>query len=58
MSSYLIDTDWVIDYLKGKEETFDKLTSLVDDGLVRNIAFLASEFLPNRAVKRMREESL
>ena len=28
MISYLVDTDWIIDYLKGKKETVDKLSSL------------------------------
>lgn len=33
MISYLIDTDWLIDFLKGKKEIVNKLTSLIDEGL-------------------------
>jgi predicted nucleic acid-binding protein len=30
---YLVDTDWVIDYLKGKIAVVDELTRLSEDGL-------------------------
>lgn len=30
---YLVDTDWVIDYLKGQQPTVDVLQSLSQDGL-------------------------
>ena len=41
MISYLIDTDWIIDFLKGKREVVDKLTSLVGEGLAISIISLA-----------------
>jgi tRNA(fMet)-specific endonuclease VapC len=41
MISYLIDTDWVIDFLKGKRGVVDKLSSLVDKGLAISIISLA-----------------
>ena len=30
MISYLIDTDWIIDFLKGKSEVVDRLIPLID----------------------------
>lgn len=30
---YLVDTDWVVDFLKGREETIEILQSLADEGL-------------------------
>lgn len=30
---YLVDTDWVADYLKGREAAVELLTSLANDGL-------------------------
>jgi len=39
--SYLIDTDWVIDFLKGKRGIVDRLSSLVDRGLAISIISLA-----------------
>ena len=41
MISYLIDTDWIIDFLKGKKEIVNKLTSLIDEGLSVSIISLA-----------------
>ena len=41
MISYLIDTDWIIDFLKGKEEVVEHLTSLVEEGLAISIISLA-----------------
>lgn len=41
MISYLIDTDWIIDFLKGERKVVEKLTSLVDDGLAISIISLA-----------------
>ncbi|MFH1860421.1 MAG: type II toxin-antitoxin system VapC family toxin [bacterium] len=41
MILYLIDTDWIIDFLKGKEEIVDKLTFLADKGLTISIISLA-----------------
>jgi predicted nucleic acid-binding protein len=34
---YLVDTDWVADYLKGRTPAIDLLTSLFPDGLVISI---------------------
>ncbi len=41
MISYLIDTDWIIDFLKGKEEVVEHLTSIVEEGLAISIISLA-----------------
>jgi tRNA(fMet)-specific endonuclease VapC len=41
MISYLIDTDWIIDFLKGKEKVVAKLKSLADRGLAISIISLA-----------------
>lgn len=41
MISYLVDTDWIIDFLKGERKVVEKLTSLVDDSLAISIIFLA-----------------
>lgn len=41
MISYLIDTDWIIDFLKGERKVVEKLVSLVDDGLAISIISLA-----------------
>ena len=41
MISYLIDTDWTIDFLKGKKDIVNKLTSLIDEGLTISIISLA-----------------
>lgn len=41
MIHYLIDTDWVIDFLKGKKETFDKLSELYESGLAISVISLS-----------------
>lgn len=41
MISYLIDTDWIIDFLKGKEEIFNELSCLIDEGIAISIISLA-----------------
>lgn len=41
MISYLIDTDWVIDFLKGKKEIVDTLVSLEKMGLAISVISLA-----------------
>jgi len=41
MISYLIDTDWIIDFLKGEKKVVEKLTSLIDEGLGISIISLA-----------------
>ncbi|MFQ5455911.1 MAG: type II toxin-antitoxin system VapC family toxin [Nitrospirota bacterium] len=41
MISYLIDTDWIIDFLKGKEKVVARLNTLIDDGLAISIISLA-----------------
>ena len=41
MISYLIDTDWVIDFLKGKKEIVDTLLSLEKKGLAISVISLA-----------------
>jgi len=38
---YLIDTDYVIDFLKGKRSSVDTLTSLFDKGLAISVISLA-----------------
>lgn len=38
---YLVDTDWVIDYLKGKQQAVDLLSHLVMDGLAISIITVA-----------------
>jgi predicted nucleic acid-binding protein len=45
MISYLIDTDWVIDFLKGKRGVVDRLSSLVDKGLALSIISLAELYV-------------
>jgi len=39
--SYLIDTDWVIDFLKGKKEIVDTLVSMEKMGLAISVISLA-----------------
>lgn len=41
MISYLIDTDWVIDFLKGKKEIVDTLLSLEKKGLAISVISIA-----------------
>ena len=41
MISYLIDTDWIIDFLKGKRKVGEKLASLSDKGLAISVISLA-----------------
>ncbi len=41
MISYLIDTDWIIDFLKGKKEIVDTLLSLEKKGLAISVISLA-----------------
>jgi len=41
MISYLIDTDRIIDFLKGDKKTVEKLTSLLDEGLAVSVISLA-----------------
>lgn len=41
MSLYLVDTDWIIDYLKGKEEKVNKLNKLARKGLAISVISLA-----------------
>lgn len=41
MISYLIDTDWIIDFLKGKKEIVDTLISLEKKGLAISVISLA-----------------
>ncbi|PKP60452.1 MAG: hypothetical protein CVT88_03020 [Candidatus Altiarchaeales archaeon HGW-Altiarchaeales-1] len=41
MISYLIDTDWIIDFLKDKEEIFNELSCLIDEGIAISIISLA-----------------
>lgn len=41
MISYLIDTDWVIDFLKGKKEIVDTLLSMERKGLAISVISLA-----------------
>ena len=38
---YLVDTDWIVDYLKGKEIAVKKLQELFDDGLYVSIISVA-----------------
>ena len=44
MTTYLVDTDWIIDFLKGKQEVVEKLTVCADDGLAVSIISLAELF--------------
>lgn len=39
--AYLIDTDWIIDYLKGKKNIVNKLQRLFDEGLAMSVISLA-----------------
>jgi tRNA(fMet)-specific endonuclease VapC len=39
--AYLLDTDWVIDYLKGKKTIVEKLQKLFDEGLTMSVISLA-----------------
>jgi tRNA(fMet)-specific endonuclease VapC len=39
--SYLIDTDWIIDYLKGKETVVETVNSVADKGLAVSIISIA-----------------
>lgn len=41
MISYLIDTDWIIDFLKGEKKIVEKITSKINDGLSVSIISLA-----------------
>lgn len=41
MISYLVDTDWIIDFLKGKKEVVQRMNSLADNGLAISIISLA-----------------
>ena len=41
MSFYLIDTDWIIDFLKGEREVVDRLLLLREAGLAVSIISLA-----------------
>ena len=41
MINYLVDTDWVIDYLNGKEEIIEKLTALQEKGLAISVISLS-----------------
>jgi tRNA(fMet)-specific endonuclease VapC len=41
MISHLIDTDRIIDFLKGDEKTVEKLISLLDEGLAVSVISLA-----------------
>ena len=41
MISYLIDTDRIIDFLKGDAKTVEELTSLLDEGLGVSVISLA-----------------
>jgi len=34
---YLVDTDWVVEYLKGDRKTVNALTSIYDEGLATSI---------------------
>lgn len=63
MISYLIDTDWIIDFLKGKREVVNKLTSLVEEGLAISIISLAELYEgiyaaenPERQMNRSKEK--
>jgi tRNA(fMet)-specific endonuclease VapC len=35
--NYLIDTDWVIDHLKGRSATVEAITRLVEDGIAMSL---------------------
>jgi len=39
--AYLVDTDWIIDYLKGKKSIVNKLQKLFDEGLTISVISLA-----------------
>jgi tRNA(fMet)-specific endonuclease VapC len=39
--AYLIDTDWIIDYLKGKKNIVNRLQKLFDEGLTISVISLA-----------------
>lgn len=41
---YLVDTDWIINYLKGHEKTVDVLSSLYDDGFSVSIISFAEVY--------------
>ena len=41
MISYLIDTDWIIDFLKGEKKIVEKIASKINDGLSVSIISLA-----------------
>ncbi|MEK6887584.1 MAG: type II toxin-antitoxin system VapC family toxin [Candidatus Aenigmatarchaeota archaeon] len=38
---YLVDTDWIVDYLKGKEDIVKRLQTLFDKGLYVSIISVA-----------------
>ena len=42
MISYLIDTDWIIDYLKGKEAVVEAINSVAEKGLAVSIISIAN----------------
>jgi len=39
--AYLLDTDWAIDFLNGRQETVEKIRELREDGLALNLISLA-----------------
>lgn len=43
-ASYLVDTDWAIDYLNGQERTRQRLEDLGDSGLVFSMISLAEVY--------------
>lgn len=43
-ASYLVDTDWAIDYLNGQDQTRKRLEELVDSGLAFSIISLAEVY--------------
>lgn len=42
MSSYLIDTDWIIHYLNGQRDIVNRLVELRKEGLAISVISLAS----------------
>ena len=42
--SYLVDTDWAIDYLNGQDRTRERLEKLKDSGLGLSIISLAEVY--------------
>ena len=41
MINYLIDTEWVIDFLRGKKDTVSKITNLYDKGISISVISLS-----------------